>query len=38
VRRFSSASKVKDSADAATFLHSEIVLHKADEPRKKYQK
>jgi hypothetical protein len=23
----------KDSADAATFLHSEIVLHKADEPR-----
>lgn len=28
-----SASKVKDSADAATFLHSEIVLHKADEPR-----
>ena len=28
-----SATKVKDSADAATFLHSEIVLHKADEPR-----
>lgn len=26
-------SKVKDSADAAQFLHSEIVLHKADEPR-----
>jgi len=30
-----SATKVKDSADAATFLHSEIVLHKADEPRGK---
>lgn len=28
-----SASKVKDSADAAQFLHSEIALHKADEPR-----
>jgi 2-polyprenyl-6-methoxyphenol hydroxylase-like FAD-dependent oxidoreductase len=28
-----SASKVKDSADAAQFLHSEIVLHKGDEPR-----
>lgn len=28
-----SASKVKDSAEAARFLHSEIVLHKADEPR-----
>ena len=28
-----SSSKVKDSAAAASFLHSEIVLHKADEPR-----
>lgn len=28
-----SASKVKDSADAAQFLHSEIVLHEGDEPR-----
>ncbi|MCD9577319.1 FAD-dependent oxidoreductase [Flavobacterium soyae] len=28
-----SAAKVKDSADAAQFLHSEIVLHKGDEPR-----
>ncbi|WP_066218616.1 FAD-dependent oxidoreductase [Formosa haliotis] len=28
-----SASKVKDSAAAAKFLHSEIVLHKANEPR-----
>ncbi|TXE07372.1 FAD-dependent monooxygenase [Gelidibacter salicanalis] len=28
-----SASKVKDSAAAAQFLHSDIVLHKADEPR-----
>lgn len=28
-----SASKVKDSAEAAQFLHSEIVLHEADEPR-----
>jgi len=28
-----SASKVKDSAKAAQFLHSEIVLHKKDEPR-----
>lgn len=28
-----SAIKVKDSADAALFLHSDIVLHKADEPR-----
>ena len=27
------ASKVKDSAEAAQFLHSEIVLHKGDEPR-----
>ncbi|MDQ6471930.1 NAD(P)/FAD-dependent oxidoreductase [Flavobacterium sp. LHD-80] len=28
-----SAVKVKDSADAALFLHSEIVLHEGDEPR-----
>ena len=28
-----SAIKVKDSADAAGFLHSDIVLHEADEPR-----
>lgn len=28
-----SASKVKDSADAAQFLHSEVVLHEGDEPR-----
>lgn len=28
-----SAVKVKDSADAAQFLHSEIVLHEGDEPR-----
>ena len=28
-----SASKVKDSAEAAEFLHSDIVLHEADEPR-----
>lgn len=28
-----SAVKVKDSADAANFLHSEIVLHEGDEPR-----
>ena len=28
-----SASKVKDSAAAAQFLHSEIVLHDRDEPR-----
>ena len=28
-----SASKVRDSAEAAKFLHSEIVLHKGDEPR-----
>ena len=33
-----SASKVKDSADAAQFLHSEIVLHPADEPRGRYLK
>lgn len=28
-----SATKVKDSAAAAEFLHSEMVLHEADEPR-----
>ncbi|WPR71309.1 NAD(P)/FAD-dependent oxidoreductase [Flavobacterium sp. NG2] len=28
-----SAIKVKDSAEAAEFLHSEIVLHEGDEPR-----
>ncbi|WP_372754003.1 FAD-dependent oxidoreductase [Mariniflexile sp.] len=28
-----SASKVKDSAEAAQFLHSDIVLHKGDQPR-----
>lgn len=28
-----SAIKVKDSAEAANFLHSDAVLHKADEPR-----
>jgi len=28
-----SASKVKDSAAAAQFLHSEVVLHEGDEPR-----
>jgi len=28
-----SASKVKDSADAAEFLHSDTVLHEGDEPR-----
>ena len=28
-----SAIKVKDSADAAKFLHSETVLHEGDEPR-----
>lgn len=28
-----SASKVKDSAEAAQFLHSEIVLHEGNEPR-----
>jgi len=27
------AIKVKDSAEAAKFLHSEVVLHQADEPR-----
>ena len=28
-----SASKVKGSADAAQFLHSDVVLHEGDEPR-----
>lgn len=28
-----SATKVQDSADAAGFLHSEVVLHASDEPR-----
>lgn len=28
-----SAIKVEDSAKAAEFLHSEIVLHEGDEPR-----
>lgn len=28
-----SATKVKDSAEAAEFLHSDIVLHEGDEPR-----
>ncbi|MBR9858994.1 MAG: FAD-dependent monooxygenase [Gammaproteobacteria bacterium] len=28
-----SASKVKDSAEAAQFLHSDVVLHEGDEPR-----
>jgi len=28
-----SASKVKDSADAAQFLHSDVVLHEGNEPR-----
>jgi hypothetical protein len=27
------ASKVKDSAAAAKFLHSEVVLYKGDQPR-----
>jgi 2-polyprenyl-6-methoxyphenol hydroxylase-like FAD-dependent oxidoreductase len=31
-----SAIKVKHSAEAAQFLHSEIVLHKADEPRGRF--
>jgi 2-polyprenyl-6-methoxyphenol hydroxylase-like FAD-dependent oxidoreductase len=33
-----SAIKVKDSADAAAFLHSEIVLQEGDEPRGRYLK
>ncbi|MEZ7503799.1 FAD-dependent oxidoreductase [Flavobacterium sp. Arc2] len=31
-----SATKVKHSAEAAQFLHSEIVLHEGDEPRGRY--
>lgn len=33
-----SASKVKDSAEAAKFLHSAVVLHKGNEPRGKILK
>jgi 2-polyprenyl-6-methoxyphenol hydroxylase-like FAD-dependent oxidoreductase len=33
-----SATKVKDSAAAAQFLHSEIVLHESDEPRGRHLK
>jgi 2-polyprenyl-6-methoxyphenol hydroxylase-like FAD-dependent oxidoreductase len=33
-----SATKVKDSAEAAQFLHSEIVLHEGDEPRGRCRK
>jgi 2-polyprenyl-6-methoxyphenol hydroxylase-like FAD-dependent oxidoreductase len=33
-----SAVKVKDSAAAADFLHSEIVLHKSDAPRRRFEK
>ncbi|BDX03367.1 monooxygenase [Marinomonas pontica] len=33
-----SAVKVKDSAAAAEFLHSEMVLHESDEPRGRYLK
>lgn len=33
-----SAVKVKDSAAAADFLHSEIVLHKSNAPRRKFEK
>ena len=33
-----SASKVKDSADAAQFLHSKIVLHESDAPRGRFVK
>mgnify|MGYP000420918257 CR=1 FL=1 len=32
------AVKVKDSAEAADFLHSEIVLHKSDAPRRRFEK
>jgi len=28
-----SATKVKDSAEAARFLHSKVALHEGDEPR-----
>jgi hypothetical protein len=33
-----SASKVTDSAAAAEFLHSEIVLYEGDEPRGRFLK
>ncbi|MBP7469712.1 MAG: FAD-dependent monooxygenase, partial [Flavobacterium sp.] len=33
-----SAVKVKDSAAAADFLHSEIVLHESDAPRRRFTK
>ncbi|MNL15558.1 hypothetical protein D3C87_1365500 [compost metagenome] len=33
-----SAIKVKDSAAAAQFLHSEIVLYEGDEPRGRFLK
>jgi 2-polyprenyl-6-methoxyphenol hydroxylase-like FAD-dependent oxidoreductase len=33
-----SAVKVKDSAEAAEFLHSEIVLHKSNAPRRRFKK
>ncbi|MFC2109879.1 FAD-dependent oxidoreductase [Bacteroidota bacterium] len=33
-----SAKKVKDSAESAEFLHSEVVLHQANEPRRKVPK
>jgi 2-polyprenyl-6-methoxyphenol hydroxylase-like FAD-dependent oxidoreductase len=33
-----SATKVKDSAEAADFLHSELVLHKSDAPRRRFEK
>ncbi len=33
-----SAAKVKDSADAAQFLHSEIILREGDEPRRRFSK
>ncbi|MDX8388759.1 MAG: NAD(P)/FAD-dependent oxidoreductase [Ghiorsea sp.] len=33
-----SAKKVKDSAEAAQFLHSDIVLHEGDEPRGRCRK
>ncbi len=33
-----SAAKVKASADAAEFLHSEIVLHERDGPRRRFRK
>lgn len=33
-----SAVKVTDSAEAAQFLHSDLVLHESDEPRRKFTK